>query len=115
MAEHRVFGLAVAVVYDLYVTKLERKGHTEDELRVLITWLTGYSDSEIDAHLEQKTTFREFFAGASLNPLVSEIRGVICGVRVEDIEDPLMQQIRYLDKLVDELARGKKMQSVLRG
>lgn len=111
---HRIFGTSVASVYPHYVTKVERKGRTEAELREVITWLTGFDDAAITRHLETGTTFEEFFAAADLNPRVSLITGVICGHRVEEIEDPLMQQIRYLDKLVDELARGKAMEKVLR-
>ena len=111
---HRIFTTAVADVYPHYVTKLERKGHTEAELRQVIEWLTGYDDAELSTHLDAGTTFADFFAGAHLNENASLITGVICGKRVEDIDDPLMQQIRYLDKLVDEVARDKKMEKVLR-
>ena len=114
MAEHRIFRTAFAEVYPLYLAKLIRKGHTEEELRVVITWLTGFTDSQIDDHLARETTFTEFFGEAQLNANASEIRGVICGMRVEEIEDPLMQKIRYLDKLVDEVGNGKKMTSILR-
>jgi hypothetical protein len=110
----RIFGVSVASVYPHYVTKVERKGRTRAELDEVIRWLTGYDEAELAAHLDQGTTFADFFAQASLNPAVDQITGVVCGVRVEDIEDPLMQQIRYLDKLVDELARGKAMEKVLR-
>ncbi len=110
----RIFGMSVAKVYPLYVAKLERKGRTKAELDEVIAWLTGYDERELAVHLEAQTTFRDFFAQADVNPLASQITGVICGVRVEEIEDPLMQQIRYLDKLVDELARGKAMTKVLR-
>lgn len=115
MAEHRIFGTPFAAIYPLYLAKLVRKGHTEDELRVVTRWLTGFTDAEIDEHLERQTNFRDFFAAATLNANASEIRGVICGMRVEEIEDPLMQKIRYLDKLVDEVGNGKKMTSILRG
>jgi len=103
-----------SAVYPLYVTKVERKGHTKEELDEVIHWLTGFDDAELARHLAAETTFADFFEDARLNPNVGLITGVICGVRVEQIEDPLMQQIRYLDKLVDELARGKKMASILR-
>jgi len=103
-----------SAVYPLYVTKVERKGHTKEELDEVIHWLTGFDDAELARHLAAETTFADFFEDARLNPNVGLITGVICGVRVEHIEDPLMQQIRYLDKLVDELARGKKMASILR-
>ena len=104
-----------ASVYPLYVTKVERKGRTRAELDELIEWLTGFDDAELQKHLDASTTFTDFFADARLNPSAALITGVICGVRVEEIEDPLMQKIRYLDKIVDELARGKKMESILRG
>jgi hypothetical protein len=110
----RIFAVSVASVYPLYLAKLERKGRTREELDEVITWLTGFDDSELAAHLAAGTTFADFFEDARLNPHVSMITGLICGVRVEEIEDPLMQKIRYLDKLVDELAKGKKMDAVLR-
>jgi hypothetical protein len=111
---HRVFKIPVASVYPHYVTKVEKKGRTTAELHEVIEWLTGYDEAELAEHLEAETTFEDFFAGARLNPKASEITGVICGVRVQDIEDPLMQKLRYLDKLVDELAKGKAMEKVLR-
>ena len=110
----RIFSTSVATVYPLYVTKLERKGRTRAELDQVIGWLTGFDDVELRSHLESGTTFEEFFADARLNPNASLITGVVCGVRVEEVEDPLMRRIRYLDKLVDELARGKSMDKVLR-
>lgn len=110
----RIFAMPVAKVYPLYLQKLERKGHTKAELDEVIEWLTGFGDEAVADHLAQGTSFRDFFAGASLNPNASKITGVICGMRVEEIEDPLMQRIRYLDKLVDEVARGKSMEKVLR-
>ena len=110
----RIFGMPFASVYPLYVQKAERKGRTQAEVDEVVEWLTGFDDADLQRHLEAKTTFADFFADAQLNPKVTEITGVICGVRVEDIEDPLMQKIRYLDKLVDELAKGKAMQKVLR-
>ncbi len=110
----RVAKMAFSRVYPLYVEKLERKGRTQGELDEVIEWLTGYDRAQLDAHLSQGTTFADFFAGARLNPNATKITGVICGVRVEEIEDPLMQQVRYLDKLVDEVARGKAMDRVLR-
>ena len=106
--------MSVARVYPLYVAKVEKKGRTKAELDAVIHWLTGFDQAELEAHLEAETTFRDFFAQADLNPLASRITGVICGMRVEEIEDPLMQKIRYLDKLVDELARGKAIEKVLR-
>lgn len=113
--EHRIFRTSVASVYPLYVQKLERKGRTVEELDEVIEWLTGFDDAELRRHLEAETTFADFFAAARLNPNASLITGVVCGVRVEEIDDPLMQKLRYLDKLVDELARGKAMEKVLRG
>jgi hypothetical protein len=110
----RIFTTSFASVYPHYVTKVERKGRTKDELDQVIRWLTGFDDSELGRHLAEGTTFEEFFSEAQLNPSASSITGVVCGVRVENIEDPLMQKIRYLDKLVDELARGKPMGKVLR-
>lgn len=101
-------------VYPLYVTKVERKGRTQAELDKVILWLTGFSETELRQHIADDTTFEDFFAAAHLNPNSSLITGVICGVRVEEIEDPLMQKIRYLDKVVDELAKGKAMEKVLR-
>jgi len=111
---HRIYGLAFGAVYPHYVTKVEKKGHTTAELDHVIEWLTGFDEAALRHHLDAGTTFEEFFAQASLNPNASKITGVICGMRVEEIEDPLMQQIRYLDKLVDELARGKAMEKILR-
>jgi hypothetical protein len=111
---HRVFSVPVASVYPHYVTKVERKGRTTAELDAVIEWLTGFDDAELHRHLDDGTTFAEFFADAELNPNASLITGVVCGVRVEDIEDPLMQKLRYLDKLVDELAKGKSMEKILR-
>ena len=110
----RLFTMPVARVYPLYVTKLERKGRTTDELDAVITWLTGFDDDQLAMHLKNGTTFEEFFADANLNANASLITGVVCGVKVQEIEDPLMRQIRYLDKLVDELAKGKALDKVLR-
>lgn len=111
---HRIFTTPVASVYPAYVDKVERKGRTKAELDEVIEWLTGFDEQQLDEHLSEGTTFEDFFAQAHLNPSVSAITGTVCGVRVEDVEDPLMQKIRYLDKLVDELARGKPMDKVLR-
>lgn len=111
---HRIYALPVASVYPLYLQKVERKGRTQDELDEIIRWLTGYDEAELEQHLAAGTSFEGFFAGARLNPDASLITGVICGVRVQEIEDPLMQQIRYLDKLVDELAKGRPMEKILR-
>jgi hypothetical protein len=110
----RIFRTPFAAVYPLYVEKAQRKGRTSDEVDAVIHWLTGYDDPELRRHLADGTTFEDFFAGATLNPGVAAITGMICGVRVETIEDPLMQRIRYLDKLVDELAKGRPMEKVLR-
>lgn len=103
-----------AAVYPLYVTKLEKKGRTRAELDEAIEWLTGFDDAEVKRLIADGSTFEEFFAAADLNPGATQITGMICGVRVEQIEDPLMQKIRYLDKLVDELAKGRAMEKVLR-
>ncbi len=111
---HRIFSISFASVYPLYVTKVEKKGRTTEELDEVIEWLTGFDDAELKQHLDEHTTFEDFFADADLNPNAALITGVICGMRVEEIEDPLMQKIRYLDKLVDELARGKAMEKILR-
>ncbi|HTW17399.1 MAG TPA: DUF2200 domain-containing protein [Nocardioides sp.] len=110
----RIFSSPFASVYPLYVAKVEKKGRTQAELDEVIAWLTGFDDAALQAHLDAGTTFADFFADARLNPHAEAITGVVCGVRVEEIDDPLMQQIRYLDKLVDELARGKAMEKVLR-
>lgn len=114
MPKHRIFTTSFASVYPHYITKVERKGHTKEELDVIIEWLTGYDQKALQKILDNKTDFETFFEEAQLNPNVSMITGVICGYRVEEIEDPLMQKIRYLDKLVDELARGKSMEKILR-
>jgi hypothetical protein len=111
----RIFQTSVASVYPHYVAKVEKKGRTQAELHQVIEWLTGFDEAALQEHLAAGTTFEEFFAAAQLNPLASSITGSICGIRVESIEDPLMQEIRYLDKLVDELAKGKAMEKVLRG
>ena len=110
----RIFTTSFASVYPHYVAKVERKGRTKAELDQVIEWLTGFDETALAFHLTAGTSFEEFFADAELNPQASSITGVVCGVRVEDVEDPLMQKIRYLDKLVDELARGKAMEKVLR-
>ena len=110
----RIFTVSFASVYPLYVTKVERKGRTRAELDEVIEWLTGFDESALNEHLAAGTTFEDFFADASLNPNATLIKGLVCGIRVENIEDPLMQQIRYLDKLVDELAKGKAMPKILR-
>lgn len=115
MKQHRVYSIAVASVYPHYVTKAEKKGRTKDEVDAIIRWLTGYTQEGLDAELEKRTSFEDFFAQAPrLNPSRSLITGVVCGVRVEDIEEPLMKELRYLDKLIDELAKGKAMEKILR-
>lgn len=111
----RVARMPFATVYPLYVTKVEKKGRTRAELDEVIRWLTGFDDATIAQHIAAQTSFAEFFDSADLHPNASLITGVICGVRVEEIEEPLMQQVRYLDKLVDELAKGKAMEKILRG
>jgi len=112
---NRIFTTSVASVYPLYLAKVEKKGRTKDELDQLIGWLTGFDEAELQRHLDAGTTFEEFFAAARLNPNASLITGTVCGVHVQDVEDPLMRRIRYLDKLVDEIAKGKAMAKVLRG
>jgi len=115
MAEHRIFSMKFCSVYPLYLQKAERKGRTQAEVDQIISWLTGYSMAELQQHLEQGTDFRTFFTMAPMiNPKVALIKGVVCGVRVEDVADPLMQKIRYLDKLIDELAKGKALEKILR-
>ena len=115
MAGHRIFSTAFAKVYPMYVQKAERKGRTQDEVDRVICWLTGYDEAGLQAQIDRQADFETFFAEApALNPQRSLIKGVVCGVRVEDIEDPLMRELRYLDKLVDELAKGKAMEKILR-
>jgi hypothetical protein len=113
-AVHRIFTTAVASVYPHYVAKVERKGRTQAELDEVIEWLTGYDAPQLRRRLDDGTTFADFFAQARLNPNASLITGTVCGVRVENVDDPLMQQIRYLDKLVDELAKGRPLTKILR-
>jgi hypothetical protein len=111
----RVYAMSFASVYPLYIAKVERKGRTKAEVDEIIRWLTGYSQQELEAEIEKQTDFETFFAQApQLNPARSLVKGVICGVRVEDIKEPTMQAIRYLDKLIDELANGKTMEKILR-
>ncbi len=115
MAPHRIYSLSVASVYPLYVAKAEKKGRSRAEVDEIICWLTGHSRESLESELAKQTNFQDFFAQAPrMNPSRSLITGVICGIRVETIEDPLMREIRYLDKLVDELARGKAMEKILR-
>ncbi len=115
MAGHRIYTISFGSVYPHYVTKAEKKGRTRAEVNEIIRWLTGYSQAELEARLADQTDFERFFGEApAMNPSRGMIKGVICGVRVEDIEEPLMREIRYLDKLVDELAKGKAMEKILR-
>src|SRR3990172_1961205 len=115
MDNSRVYKMTFASVYPHYVAKAEKKGRTKTEVDEIIRWLTGYSQKQFEAHLDKKTDFETFFAKApGLNPSRSLIKGVVCGVRVEDIKEPTMREIRYLDKLIDELAKGRKMEKILR-
>ena len=115
MAEHRIYRMSFAKVYPLLVAKAERKGRTKAEVDEIIHWLTGYGQAQLDARLAAGTDFAGFFAAApAMNAARAEIKGVVCGVRVEDIAEPLMREIRYLDKLIDELAKGKAMEKILR-
>lgn len=115
MTKHRIFTMSFSSVYPHYITKAEKKGRTKAEVDEIIRWLTGYSQKGLEAQLEKQTNFEAFFAEAPcLNPSRASIKGVICGVRVEDIKEPTMREIRYLDKLIDELARGKAMEKILR-
>jgi hypothetical protein len=112
---HRIFGMKFASVYPLYLQKAERKGRSKDEVDQIICWLTGYSQAQLQEQIETEVDFTTFFASApALHPNCNLIKGVVCGVRVEAVEDPLMQKIRWLDKLVDELAKGKAMEKILR-
>jgi hypothetical protein len=112
--DERIANMSFATVYPLYVTKVERKGRTKGELHEVIQWLTGYTEQDIEKIIHDKLSFQAFFDQAQLHPNASLIKGVICGYRVEEITNPLTQQVRYLDKLVDELAKGKKMEKILR-
>jgi hypothetical protein len=115
MNNTRIYKMAFASVYPLYIKKVERKGRTKQEVDIIICWLTGYTPQALQQQIDTKTDFETFFAQApQINPNVSKITGVICGYRVEDIEEKLMQQIRYMDKLIDELAKGKTMEKILR-
>ena len=115
MAKHRIYGMSVASVYPLYIAKVERKGRTREEVDEIILWLTGYSAEGFAAQLANATNFEDFFDQApAMNPARSLITGTVCGVRVEQVEEPVMREIRYLDKLIDELARGKAMAKILR-
>lgn len=115
MTEHRIFSVSVASVYPHYVVKAEKKGRTKAEVDQIIRWLTGHSQDSLEDQLARKVTFRDFFAQApKMNPSRALITGVVCGVRVENVEEPVMREIRYLDKLIDELAKGKAMEKILR-
>ena len=115
MAKHRIYTTSFAAVYPHYIAKAEKKGRTKAEVDQIISWLTGYRQKGLEAQLEKQTDFETFFAKApKLNPSRALIKGVVCGVRVEDIKEPTMREIRYLDKLIDELARGKAMAKILR-
>ncbi len=110
----RIANMTFASVYPMYVTKVEKKGRTKEELHQVIEWLTGFDDRNLQGLITEKVTFETFFQRASLNPNASLITGLICGYRIEEIENPLTKQVRYLDKLVDELAKGRKMEKILR-
>ena len=112
--KHRIFTTPFADVYPLYVAKLERKGRSKKELHHVIHWLTGHTEASLKKHLVKKTTFEDFFAAARMNPKSKLITGSVCGVKVQEVTDPLMRKIRYLDKLVDELAKGRPLDKVLR-
>lgn len=115
MINHKIYKMSFSSVYPRYVAKAERKGRTKTEVDEIIRWLTGYIQEDLEAQIEEQNDFETFFAQApKMNPLRKLIKGMICGVRVEDIEEPTMQEIRYLDKLVDELAKGKTMEKILR-
>ena len=115
MPQHRIYRMKFSSVYPMYIQKAERKNRTKEEVDQIICWLTGYSRTELKHQIELESDFETFFAKApTFNPKVSLIKGVVCGVRVEEIEDPLMRQVRYLDKLVDELAKGKTLDKILR-
>ncbi len=115
MAGHRIYSISVASVYPHYLVKARKKGRTQAEVDEIFRWLTGYGQAALEDHFERKTSFEDFFAQApGLNPARSLITGVVCGVRVENVEEPLMREIRYLDKLIDELAKGKAMDKILR-
>lgn len=112
--DERIAKMTFATLYPLYIAKVEKKGRTKEELLKVIEWLTGLNNEKLQDLIEKKATFESFFENASLNPNANQITGVICGYRVEEIENPLTQKVRYLDKLVDELAKGRKMEKILR-
>lgn len=114
-AKPRIYSMSVAKVYPLYITKVEKKGRTKAEVDEIILWMTGYTQKQLETHLQNETDFESFFEQApNLNPGRKQITGLICGIRVEDIKEPTMQEIRYLDKMIDELAKGKSMDKILR-
>ncbi len=115
MDKHKIYTMSFARVYPLYISKAEKKGHTKSEVDEIICWLTGYNQADLEVQLEKQTDLQTFFAEApQLNPSRTLIKGVVCGIRVEDIEESTMQEIRYLDKLIDELSKGKSMEKILR-
>ncbi len=115
MTQHRIYRMKFSGVYPMYVQKAERKSRTKEEVDEIICWLTGYSRAELQRHIDRESTFETFFAEATaFHPRAELIKGVVCGVRVEEVEDPLMRKVRYLDKLIDELAKGKAMEKILR-
>lgn len=113
-ADERIAQFTFDALYPLYLNKVERKGKTEEEMLTVIKWLTGFTKAQIMKHVKQRSTMKEFFKGAKLNPKAKLIKGVVCGIRVEEIKNPLTRKARYMDKLIDELTRGKKMESILR-
>lgn len=115
MTEHKIYSMAFSRIYPNYVAKAERKDRTKEEVDEILTWLTGYSNEELHKQIDEDVTMKEFFEQApELNPNRREVKGVICGIRVEDMEESLMKEIRYMDKVIDELAKGKKMEKILR-
>ena len=115
MKTHRIYTMDFSRLYPCYVTKAENKGRTKEDVDTIIRWLTGYTQTELNAHLKKDISVEAFFEQATLNPLRKQITGVVCGVRVEEVKEKIMREIRYLDKLIDELARGKAMEKILRG
>lgn len=114
MKKEKLYATPFAKVYPYYIAKAERKGRTKEEVDKIIRWLTGYTQKQFESHLKKETDFRDFFGKAKMNPKRKLVSGVVCGVRIEEIEDPLMKKLRQLDKLVDELAKGKEMKDILR-
>ncbi len=115
MKPERLYATSFAKVYPYYIAKAERKGHTKAEVDTIIRWLTGYTQKQFETHLKKETSFEDFYGGATkINPKRSLITGVVCGVRIEDIKEPIMREVRYLDKLIDELAKGRPMEKILR-